>query len=161
KFTKGGPKVIHVQNWPLNAGFLVPEGYEIVERVEPHYGYSLTISRPGSLFEAKLYARRLSDLPADATKDGAAFSQEGRPSLADVAHFTPVPPGQQATRLGEAVIGPGSWPAIYRTSSYRCLLTARAYAEPSRNLYHEYMFELCRRMNRFEAEVITYPMEME
>ena len=69
KFTRGGPKVIHVQNWPLNVGLLVPEGYEIVERVEPHHGYSLTISRPGSLYEAKLYARPLPNLPADLKKE--------------------------------------------------------------------------------------------
>jgi hypothetical protein len=52
---RSGKKINHVKNWTVGAGFLVPEGYELTEKLDDDSkGYTLTISRPGSLYKARI-----------------------------------------------------------------------------------------------------------
>jgi hypothetical protein len=152
-------KINHVINSTLGIGMLVPEGYEISERyVEDSNAYILTMALPGSQYKARVYSRRVSKIAEDREKEAADFVHEVRTFLADVPKFMALAPGEAATRPGEAVIGPGSWPGLYRDGFGGDLVTFRAYGDAAKGLVHLYEFNLCRRINRFEAAGISFPV---
>ncbi len=155
---RSGNKINHAANWTLGVGLLLPEGFELTENVEKSGGHTMTISRPNSLHKVRLHARQLQPLPKDRQKDIEIFQQEFATFMREVPDIASLPVGEEARRQGEAVVGPGSWPAIYRDKSDGCLMTFRTYGETQKNLIHMYAFELCRRTNQFIVCGLVFPM---
>jgi hypothetical protein len=136
--TRRGQKIIHAKNWTLRAGFLIPEGFTLTENVEESGGYTLTISRRGSLYKLRFYTRVLPPWANNPKKDLEIYDQEVKTFLAEVPKIGMMGPGESARRPGEARIAPGAWPALYREKADGCLVTFRAYDETAKGLAHEY-----------------------